>query len=94
MYRYIIISQYLCGCNGLVNMYIYNIYIEREGGRERGRKRKRMLEIVTSWSKRNQDSMNSYLFFLLHTREILLQSDIHEQSISVARIRLQSYTTP
>ena len=48
------------------------------------------MDIFTSWSTSNQDSINSYLFFILHTR--VCYSKIFMNKV-LARIRLlQSYT--
>ena len=42
--------------------------------------RDRSWEMFTSWSTRNQDGMNSYLFFILEF--VTVRHYIHEQSIS------------
>ena len=64
----------------------------RERSKERGRIRERRVENCTSWSTRNLNSMNSYLFFILYA--IVCYSKIFINKV-LGRMRLlQTYTNP
>ena len=67
---YIIVSEYLCDCIGHVNRVSESeeeVERGKEGqrGKGRGRSRDKSWEMCTCWSTRNQEGMNSYLFFIL-----------------------------